>query len=121
MFLSSVLIVAIYQLSFSGVEAVQCYECNHCGDPFVSNGVPTTYCNTTCMKSKGTAGGFEILSRGCGTDSGDNCAENHYQETNATVCTCTTDLCNEASLTIIPVFLVITMATILLLAKQLTE
>jgi len=77
-------------------DAVQCYDCLNCGDPFKSSGVGKCD-NTYCSKTKGQLGGMTTVIRGCSSFAPwDGCKTVKIAGASETTCYCTGHLCNSA-------------------------
>ncbi|XP_053406979.1 uncharacterized protein LOC123533852 [Mercenaria mercenaria] len=77
-----------------GVNALQCYSCEGCNDPFKSSGVSTTDCSESCEKTKGEMNGVQYVKRSCGSGTETKCSDQNVEGVEVTLCTCTTDKCN---------------------------
>ncbi|KAL3889810.1 hypothetical protein ACJMK2_002138 [Sinanodonta woodiana] len=95
-------------------NAMDCYSCNSCNDPFKTSEASTVKCSGSCYKIKGkvSSSNTEVALRGCfPTYGGDKCSEGTSDGVSGTVCYCTGNLCNYA-LPLGSSFIVLTVAMI---------
>jgi len=83
--------------SSSSCEAVTCYVCTGCIDPFDSAAYPTTTtCPNSCSKIKTVISGVQSVSRSCGGGTTDTCDTLSEGGVDYWTCECTSDKCNSA-------------------------
>uniref|UniRef100_X2ACF0 Protein sleepless n=1 Tax=Capitella teleta TaxID=283909 RepID=X2ACF0_CAPTE len=77
--------------------AIQCYECDACGDPFDATNQPTCEGNF-CTKVKVDVLGAKTVSRGCSNDTSlaTTCSEIDLSFIKTTTCNCDAAQCNSA-------------------------
>lgn len=77
------------------VEALQCYTCALCNDPFSSAEASITTCAASehsCVKTKIGS----VVARACDTSTSSSCSTTSVLGVETSVCYCTTDKCNGA-------------------------
>ncbi|CAH1972078.1 unnamed protein product [Acanthoscelides obtectus] len=100
------IVVGLMTISYSDLAsgALQCYECLTCTDPFNASQAIKKTCPTAieqvCYKFKASAGGVDVVTRGCipKTSSDVFCDSAKKSSSVVDYCgTCSTDLCNSSS------------------------
>lgn len=82
-------------------QAITCFFCAGCDDPFSPSSSSQTCEGDLCSKAQYKSGDSDVTARGCAAQSAGStgCKSASYEGQSGTVCYCDTDKCNGATMT----------------------